>query len=168
LFNRMPPLHHREPGLAGAVLTRQEVAAEVVCDGVHVHSPMIRVALAAKGIDRIMAITDGTAASGLSEGGVASLGGRRICVRNGAAYLDDGTLAGSAATMDRVFRFLVQQVRLSPSDASRICSTTPAAAMGLHGRGAIEKGAVADLVVLNRELTVTQTYVGGQLIYSTI
>jgi N-acetylglucosamine-6-phosphate deacetylase len=85
LFNRMPPLHHRDPGLAGAVLTRQEVMAEVICDGVHVHSPMIRVALAAKGADRIMAITDGTAASGLGEGGVASLGGRRICARDGAA-----------------------------------------------------------------------------------
>ena len=81
LFNRMPPLHHRDPGLAGAVLTRDEVAAEIICDGMHVRSPMIQVAIAAKGPDRIMAITDGTAASGLGEGGVASLGGRRICVR---------------------------------------------------------------------------------------
>jgi N-acetylglucosamine-6-phosphate deacetylase len=168
LFNRMPPLHHRDPGLAGAVLTRQEVMAEVICDGVHVHSPMIRVALAAKGADRIMAITDGTAASGLGEGGVASLGGRRICARDGAAYLDDGTLAGSVATMDRVFRFLVRHVGLSPSDASRLCSTTPAAALGLHDRGAIVKGAVADLVVLDRELAVKQTYVAGRLVYSAI
>jgi N-acetylglucosamine-6-phosphate deacetylase len=168
LFNRMPPLHHRDPGLAGAVLIRNEVMAEIICDGVHVHSPMIRVAIAAKGADRIMAITDGTAASGLEEGGVASLGGRRICARNGAAYLDDGTLAGSVATMDRVFRFLVQQVGLSPSDASQLCSTTPAAAMRLHDRGAIVKGAVADLVVLDRKLFVQQTYVAGQLVYSAI
>ena len=168
LFNRMPPLHHREPGLAGAVLNRPEVMAEVVCDGVHVHSPMIRLAIAAKGTGRIMAITDGTAASGLAEGGVASLGGRRICVRDGAAYLDDGTLAGSVATMDRVFRFLVQQVGLPPNEASRLCSTTPAAALGLDDRGAIVKGAVADLVVLDRELTVKQTYVAGQLAYSAI
>jgi N-acetylglucosamine-6-phosphate deacetylase len=168
LFNRMPPLHHRDPGLAGAVLTRQEVAAEIICDGKHVQSPMIRVAIAAKGTDRIMAITDGTAASGLAEGGVASLGGRRICVRDGAAYLDDGTLAGSVATMDRVFRFLVHQVGLSLSDASRLCSTTPAAALGLPGRGAIVKGGLADLVVLDRELIVKQTYVGGRLVYSAI
>jgi N-acetylglucosamine-6-phosphate deacetylase len=85
---------------------------------------MIRVAIAAKGTDRIMAVTDGTAASGLAEGGAASLGGRRICVRDGAAYLDDGTLAGSVATMDRVFRFLVRRVGLSPSEASQLCSTT--------------------------------------------
>jgi N-acetylglucosamine-6-phosphate deacetylase len=168
LFNRMPPLHHRDPGLAGAVLLRHDVMAEVICDGVHVHSPMIRVAIAAKGTDRIMAITDGTAASGLAEGGVASLGGRRICARDGAAWLDDGTLAGSVATMDRVFRFLVQHVGLSPSEASRLCSTTPAAALGLQDRGAIVKGAVADLVVLDRELAVKQTYVAGQLTYSAI
>ena len=168
LFNRMPPLHHRDPGLAGAVLTRDEVAAEIVCDGVHVHSPMIRVAIAAKGPDRIMAITDGTAASGLGEGGVASLGGRRICVREGGAYLDDGTLAGSVATMDLVFRFLVRHVGLSLSAASRLCSTTPAAALALQDPGVIVKGGVADLVVLDRDLTVKQTYVAGQLAYSTI
>jgi N-acetylglucosamine-6-phosphate deacetylase len=168
LFNRMPPLHHRDPGLAGAVMIRDEVTAEVICDGVHVHSPMIRLALAAKGAGRIMAITDGTAASGLGDGGVASLGGRRICVRAGAAYLDDGTLAGSVATMDRVFRFLVRQLGLSPSEASRLCSATPAAALGLHDRGAIAKGAVADLVVFDRELTVKQTYVAGRLAYSAI
>jgi N-acetylglucosamine-6-phosphate deacetylase len=168
LFNRMPPLHHRDPGLAGAVLTRDEVAAEIVCDGVHVHSPMIQVAIAAKGPDRIMAITDGTAASGLGEGGVASLGGRRICVRDGGAYLDDGTLAGSVATMDLVFRFLVRHVGLSLSAASRLCSTTPAAALALQDRGVIVKGGVADLVVLDRELAVKQTYIGGRLAYSAI
>jgi len=168
LFNRMPPLHHRDPGLAGAVLVRREVTAEIVCDGVHVHSPMIRVAIAAKGTDRIMAITDGTAASGLAEGAVASLGGRRICARNGAAYLDDGTLAGSVATMDRVFRFLVHRVGLSPTEASQLCSSTPVSALGLHDRGAIVKGGVADLVVLDRELAVKQTYVAGRLAYSAI
>ena len=168
LFNRMPPLHHRDPGLAGAVLTRHEVAAEIICDGRHVRSPMIQVAIAAKGMDRIMAITDGTAASGLGEGGVASLGGRRICVRDGAAYLDDGTLAGSAATMDLVFRFLVHHVGLSLSGASRLCSTTPAAALALQDRGAIVQGGVADLVVLDRNLAVRQTYVAGRLAYSAI
>ena len=129
---------------------------------------MIRIAMAAKGADGIMAITDGTAASGLAEGGIAALGGRRICVRDGAAWLDDGTLAGSAATMDRVFRFLVHRVGLSLSEASRLCSTTPAAALGLHDRGAIMKGAVADLVVLDQELAVKQTYVSGRLVYSAI
>jgi N-acetylglucosamine-6-phosphate deacetylase len=166
LFNRMPPLNHRDPGLAGAVLTRKEVAAEIICDGVHVHSPMIQLAIAAKGADRMMAITDGTAAAGLPDGAFASLGGRRICVRDGAAYLDEGTLAGSVATMDLVFWFLVKQVGLSPNDASRLCSTTPAAELGLRDCGAIARGNIADLVVLDGNFSVKQTYVAGRLAFS--
>jgi N-acetylglucosamine-6-phosphate deacetylase len=164
LFNRMPPLNHREPGLVGAILTSEEIAAEVICDGVHVHADMVRMAVAAKGVSRMMAITDGVAAAGLQEGARATLGARQIAVRNSAAYLDDGTLAGSIATMDRVFRFLVRDVGLSLPDAARMCATTPASELGLKDTGMIATGAVADLVVLDRDLRVTQTYVGGRLI----
>jgi N-acetylglucosamine-6-phosphate deacetylase len=166
LFNRMPPLNHRDPGLAAAVLTRKEVAAEIICDGVHVHTPMIQLAIAAKGADRMMAITDGTAAAGLPDGTFASLGGRRICVRDGAAYLDEGTLAGSVTTMDLVFWFLVKQAGLSLNDASRLCSTTPAGELGLHECGVIARGNLADLVVLDRTFAVKQTYVAGRLAFS--
>ena len=95
LFNRMPPLGHREPGLVGAILTSDEISAEVICDGVHVHPDMVRMAIAAKGVQRMMAITDGVSAAGLPDGAPASLGGRRLRVDKGAAYLEDGTLAGS-------------------------------------------------------------------------
>ena len=71
----------------------------------HVHRDMVRMAVAAKGARRMMAITDGVAAAGLPAGASAMLGGRRIRVDKSAAYLEDGTLAGSVATMDRVFRF---------------------------------------------------------------
>ena len=152
LFNRMPPLSHREPGLAGAILTSAEVAAEIICDGVHVHRDMVRMAIAAKGAARMMAITDGVAAAGLPEGSTASLGGRTIRVRNSAAYLEDGTLAGSVATMDRVFRFLINDVGLSLNDAAQLCATTPASELGLTDMGSIIKGAIADLVVMDRDL----------------
>jgi N-acetylglucosamine-6-phosphate deacetylase len=164
LFNRMPPLNHREPGLVGAILTSEEIAAEVICDGVHVHHDMVRMAVAAKGVSRMIAITDGVAAAGLGEGARATLGGREIAVRDAAAYLDDGTLAGSIATMDRVFRFLVRDVGLSLPDAVRMCATTPASELGLTDTGRIATGAIADLVVLDRDLHVKQTYVGGRLI----
>ena len=166
LFNRMPPLNHRDPGLAGAVLTSEQIAAEVICDGVHVHRDMVRMAIAAKGTSRIMAITDGVAAAGLLEGATASLGGREIRVRNSAAYLEDGTLAGSVATMDRVFRFLVREVGLSLNDAVQLCSTTPASALKLKDLGAIAKGAIADLVVLDRSFHVKHTYIAGRLVYT--
>jgi N-acetylglucosamine-6-phosphate deacetylase len=164
LFNRMPPVGHRAPGLAGAVLESGDVTAELVCDGVHVHPGMMRVAIAAKGAERIMAITDGTAGSGLPEGVESMIGGRRIHVR-GAAYLDDGTLAGSVLTMDRAFAKLCSEVGLSLTDAAMMCSTTPARALGLQGFGVLAQGATADLVVMDRSFRVAQTWVAGALAY---
>jgi N-acetylglucosamine-6-phosphate deacetylase len=169
LFNRMPPFHHRSPGLAGAVLQSAEVAAEVICDGFHVHPAVVRMAIAAKGPSRIMAITDGTAASGpdvVSRGATATLGGQPLSVGDSAAFLADGTLAGSVATMDRVLRTLVGQMGIPLVDAVTMCATTPARELGLVGHGVIAPGAIADLVVLDARLSVVQTYVGGRLAFS--
>ena len=166
LFNRMPRLDHRAPGLVGAVLQTDDVAAELICDGVHVHPALIRAAVAAKRPQKILAITDGTGASGLPPGGQAVLGGRAITARDGAAYLADGTLAGSVLTMDAAFRTLVERIGFSLVDAATMCATTPARELGLVGHGLLAVDAVADVVVLDAQLTVVQTYVGGQLAYS--
>jgi N-acetylglucosamine-6-phosphate deacetylase len=165
LFNCMPPLHHRRPGLAGAILQREDVAAELIADGIHLHRAVVQMAIAAKKPSRVMAVTDGTAASAAPENAILTLGGQRITRKESAAYLEDGTLAGSAATMDRIFRVLVGDVGLSLIDAVMLCSTTPAREMAMDGHGAIAEGAVADLVVLDRDLYVLQTYVGGRLAY---
>ena len=135
LFNRMPRLEHRAPGLVGAILQTDEVAAELICDGVHVHPALIRTAVAAKRPGKVLAITDGTAAAGLAEGGQAALGGRPITVRESAAYLPDGTLAGSILTMDAAFRTLVNRVGVSLVDAVTMSATTPARELGLVGHG---------------------------------
>jgi N-acetylglucosamine-6-phosphate deacetylase len=164
LFNRMTPIGHRAPGLAGAVLAHDGVAVEVICDGVHVHPAMVRLALAAKRPERFMAITDGTGGSGLERGAHARLGGRTITVGD-AAYLDDGTIAGSVLTMDRAFAMLVGPVGASLSDAAAVCSTTPALELGLAGFGVVAPGAFADLAVLDRNLRVVRTYVGGRCVY---
>ena len=165
LFNRMPPLDHRSPGLAGAVLTSEEVAVEIICDGHHVHPAVVRMAVAAKGPAKTMAVTDGTAGSGLPVGSQAMLGGRRITVKEGA-YLDDGTLAGSTSTMDRTFRTLVGSVGLTLVEAAVLCATTPAREMGLIGLGTIAKGETADLTVLDSQLNVVETLVAGRTVYS--
>jgi N-acetylglucosamine-6-phosphate deacetylase len=165
LFNRMTPIGHRSPGIAGAVLEHEDVIAEVICDGIHVHPSMVRVALAAKSPSGIMAITDGTSGSGLPRGSKSALGGRTLTVGD-AAYLDDGTLAGSVLTMDRAFGQLVTRMGLSLVDAATVCATTPARALGLRGFGVIAPGATGDLTVLSRDMTVAQTWIAGELAFS--
>lgn len=162
LFNRMPPLHHRDPGLAGAALSRDDVVAELICDGVHVHRSVARMARRAKGPGGVLAITDGTAGAGLQTGARARLGGRPIVVGDAAAYLDDGTLAGSILTMDGAFRGLMTLFGCTPWEAAACCSTNPARALGLGDTGQLRPGARADLVVLESDWTVRATWVDGR------
>ncbi|MGH9257905.1 MAG: N-acetylglucosamine-6-phosphate deacetylase [Vicinamibacterales bacterium] len=166
LFNRMAPMAHRAPGIAGAVLAREEVAAELICDGYHVHPAMSRVAVAAKGRERIMAITDGTGGSGLPPGSTARLGGRRIRATDSAAVLDDGTLAGSTLTMDRAFRTIVTLFGLSIVDAAMLCATTPARELGLTGFGVLARDCVADITVLDRGFGVVRSFIAGEEVYT--
>jgi N-acetylglucosamine-6-phosphate deacetylase len=164
LFNRMSAMSHRDPGLAGAVLSSEDIAAEIICDGFHVHPAVLRVAIAAKGHSRVMAITDGTSGSGLPAGACARLGGRSITVgpRRDSVRLADGTLAGSVATMDKVFANLVTLAGQSLVEAATLCATTPAREMGLTGQGFIAPGSLADLAILTPGLRVAQTWVGGR------
>jgi N-acetylglucosamine-6-phosphate deacetylase len=168
LFNRMRPLHHRDPGLAGAVLESEEIAAEIICDAYHVHPAMVRAAVAAKHPSRVMAVTDGSAGAGLTPGSRVSLGGRPVVVRETATFLEDGTLAGSILTMDEAFRRLVTRMRFSPVQAALMCATTPARELGLHGHGVISDGAVADLTVLDPHFRVVQTYIDGVLVHTAL
>jgi len=165
LFNRMTPITHRAPGLAGAVLSHEAIIAELICDGFHVHPAMCRLAIAAKSVDGMMAITDGTAGSGLSPGSLARLGGRTIRVSDQAALLEDGTVAGSTLTMDRAFRNIVTMFGMSITEAAMMCSTTPARAMGLTRFGVIAEENFADLVVLDRAFRVRRTLIAGETAY---
>lgn len=165
LFNRMAPMAHRAPGVAGAVLARDEVAAELICDGYHVHPAMSRIAIASKGVGRVMAITDGTAGAGLAVGSSTRLGGQRIRVTEHATVLDDGTLAGSTLTMDRAFRAIATTFGFSVVEAAMLCSTTPARELGMAGSGALVEGGTADIVVLDRRFRVVRTFIDGREVY---
>ena len=163
LFNRMAPMSHRAPGVAGAVLESEQVVAELICDGFHVHPALMRVAIRTKGVPGIMAITDGTAGAGLPAGARTTLGGRLIVVTERTAELEDGTLAGSVLTMDGAFRTLVRQVGVSVVEAAALCATSPARQLGLADTGRLAVGLTADLVVLDDQLRVSQTYLAGRL-----
>jgi N-acetylglucosamine-6-phosphate deacetylase len=162
LFNRMPPLSHRAPGLIGAVVSRPEVRAEIICDGYHVHPSVARFAMNALGRERTMAITDGTAGSGLPVGSVVPLGSHTITVTHDACFLPDGTLAGSRLTMDGAFRTLVTRMGVSVVDAAYVCATTPSRQLGLTRTGEIAVGMAADLAVLTKDLQVAATFVDGR------
>lgn len=162
LYNRMSPHTARGPGVVGAVLQSDAIAAEVICDGFHVHPSAISLAVRMKSVERVMAITDGTAGSGLRAGARARLGGQPIIVTAQSAVLEDGTLAGSILTMDAAFRVLIERVGLGPVAAARMCATTPADELGLTKMGRISEGSLADLAVLGPDLRVRRTYVGGE------
>jgi N-acetylglucosamine-6-phosphate deacetylase len=161
IFNRMQPFSHRAPGLIGAIIDSPSVRAELVCDGYHVHHVVGRTIIAALGPDRTMAITDSTGGAGLPVGTKVPLGSHTITVGREAAFLDDGTLAGSTLTMDGALRQLVRYMGASLVAAARMCATSPAAQLGLSDRGSIAVGRRADLAVLDHDLHPVGTYVAG-------
>jgi N-acetylglucosamine-6-phosphate deacetylase len=122
---------------------------------------MVRLAVQAKGPGGIVAITDATAAAGLPVGATARLGEHTIHVREGWAELADGTLAGSVATMDGVFRWLARDVGLGVVAAAQLTATAPADALGRPDLGRLAVGGMADFVVLDDALRVRQTWVAG-------
>ncbi len=131
LFNRMSSITSRSPGVVGAVLESDAVAAEIICDGHHVHPSLVSMAIRLKSASRMMAITDATAVAGLPIGSRARLGDQAIIAGERTAVLDDGTLAGSILTMDGAFRNAGEsRVGLALPDAARMCATTPAEAIG--------------------------------------
>ena len=163
----MSPFSHRAPGLAAAVLEAgSEVTCEVIGDGHHVHAAMVRLAVKAKGAAGIVAITDATAGAGLPVGATARLGEHTIHVRAGWGELADGTLAGSVATMDGVFRWFARDVGLGVVAAAQLTATSPADALGRPDLGRLAVGGRADLVVLDDALRVRQTWVDGVKVWN--
>lgn len=163
-FNAMTPLHHRLPGAAGAVLSDPRISAEVIADGIHVHSAAISILAQLKQHnDQLVLITDAMSAAGLDDGEY-KIGDLPVIVKHGEARLKDGgALAGSTLTMIRGFRYLVQEVGLSLNAASRAASLTPARLLGIdHRTGSLALGKQADIVLLNRELDIEGVWVKGR------
>lgn len=157
LYNAMSALHHREPGVAGAALAHATYS-EIIPDLLHVHSGAIKVALRA--IPCLYCVTDSTAAAGMPDGEY-KLGRHTVTKCLGGVRLPDGTLAGSTLTMDQALRNLVERIGLDLADASRRVSTFAADHLGLADRGRLQRGAWADIVVLDRDLQITDVYVEG-------
>ncbi|MGD1254754.1 N-acetylglucosamine-6-phosphate deacetylase [Mycobacterium seoulense] len=160
LFNAMPPLHHREPGPALALLRHPGVTVEVIADGVHVHPAVVRAVIEAAGPERVAMITDAIAAAGRDDGAFR-LGAVTVDVVSGVARVrGTPTIAGSTATMDRIFRTVHAQAGLAV--AAQTTSATPARALGLERVGGLCTGYDANLVVLDGNLRVAAVMVAGR------
>jgi N-acetylglucosamine-6-phosphate deacetylase len=164
LYNAMRPLAHREPGTVGALLTHDRIRTGIIADRVHVHEAAIRLAHRAKGSKGLVLVTDAMEAAGMPPGD-HELGGRKVRLEDGAVRLPDGTLAGSALTMDEAVRNAIWFLGISLAQAVRMAAETPAVALNLDGKGKISVGCDADFVLLDEEGTVLETTVAGEMVY---
>ena len=166
-FNGMHPLHHRRPGLVAAALNSPELTCELIADGMHVDPAVVRTLVGAKGVDRVALITDCMHAAGLAEGDYDMGEGRVITVADGLAKVKGtDTIAGSTLTMEGAVKNVVRFAGVSVVEASRMASENQARLLGLPRlTGRIVTGGLADLVVLDDELTVQGSMVGGSWAY---
>jgi N-acetylglucosamine-6-phosphate deacetylase len=165
LYNAMRAFHHRRPGLCGALLMDSRVGVGLIADGQHLHDATIAQAVRLKSPARIALTTDQTAAAGAAAGRY-QLGGREVVSDGQAVRLEDGTLAGSVATMDELVRRVASLTGLGIEEAITMASRTPADVLGETGLGRIEVGAAADLVILDRDRRPRLTMVAGAVRFS--
>jgi N-acetylglucosamine-6-phosphate deacetylase len=165
LFNAMRGIHQREPGAAGALLLADDVNAELIVDGLHLHPAIVELVLRLKGKDKLLLVTDAMRAKCLGDGQY-DLGGQMVDVQSNVATLANGTLAGSTLRMPEAIKNMVQFTQCSLADAVSMASYTPAKILGLDKRkGSIAEGKDADLVVMNASFEVRMTMRDGKKVF---
>jgi N-acetylglucosamine-6-phosphate deacetylase len=168
-FNAMRPIDHREPGILGIVLDDDRLFAELICDGIHVAPPLVRLWLKAKGLDRAILVTDAMSASGMPDGEYR-LAGLSVQVSNGRAQVAEDlaqgrqTLAGSLLTLDRGVSNLQSFARASLAVATRLASHNPAAMLGKPEITRITEGGVANLNRFDAADRLSATYLCGRIL----
>lgn len=164
LFNAMPPLQARQPGVIAAALTEPGLYYTVIADGVHCHPAAIRLAFRANPKGMII-VSDAMAALGLGKGNY-SLGGLDVTVKDRRAVIKDTeTLAGSVTALDAGVRYLHHVVGLSMVEALEVASLHPAELLQMPHKGRLSPGADADFILLDDQLKVKAVYVAGELVY---
>jgi N-acetylglucosamine-6-phosphate deacetylase len=165
LFNAMTPLHHRKPGIVGAALSTN-VTCEIIVDNIHIHPDLYSFVYKNKGKDNMVLITDSMRAGCMKEG-IYELGGQTVIVKDSAARLEDGTIAGSILSLEKAFQNMIKHTHLSILDLSRLLSLNPARVIGIdRQKGSIEIDKDADLIFLDKNYKVTRTIVNGKTVYT--
>ena len=157
----MSPLHHRNPGMVGAAFTT-DAYSEVICDGHHLHPAAVDVVIRAKSTDKTLLITDCMMAGGMPEGNY-KLGEFDVVLKNGAATIENGSLAGSVAKLNDEVKNVYNWGLVDKLNAVKMASLIPAKSVGLDDEiGSIKEGKFADINILDDELNVLEVYVNGQ------
>ncbi|MBQ9952325.1 MAG: N-acetylglucosamine-6-phosphate deacetylase [Clostridia bacterium] len=164
LFNAQTALAHRDPGVVGAALQDSRVSTELICDCFHIHPGVFQLVANVKG-DKMVLITDCTRAGGL-EDGEYTLGGQPIFVKGIECRLADGTIAGSVLKLNEAVRNVLANTNLTISQVVNMASLTPATRIGLgETKGSIEVGKDADFAIVDADINVQKTILGGRTIY---
>jgi len=158
LFNAMNPLHHREPGIVGAILEADEVSCDIIADLIHIHPSFFKLLNRLKR-EQLILITDAMRAGCLKEG-ISEIGGQKVIVKDGEARLEDGTLAGSVLKLNEALRNFYKYTNISLSELINMVTVLPAKKLGLD-IGFLEKGYKADLVLFDNEFRVHKSYING-------
>lgn len=164
-FNAMPPFHHRNPGVIGAVLASDKIYAQLIADGHHVHPGAMRVLLKAKGIEKTCLISDAAPFAGSPEGNY-EWDEYKVVIKDGTIRSPEGVLSGAYSMMNDGFVNLMQLVGLSPEEASQTASYIPAKSIGVDKhKGLIKMGYDADLVVMDEDYRVYMTISKGDILW---
>ena len=164
LYNAMPAISHRNPGVIPAAVENPKVRAEMICDGYHIHPAAVRLAYSMFGGDRIILVSDSGRCAGLPEGSQFTLGGQDAWLRGGVGRLGDGTIACSAANLWDCMKNVISW-GIPEEDAIRAATWNPACAIGAEGTvGSIEAGKRADFVVCSADYSQKCVYLGGKQI----
>ena len=165
-FNAQTPLHHRKAGVVGAGLLDDDLVCEIICDGIHVSVPAMKLLVKSKPKDKVVLITDSMRAKWLPDG-ISELGGQTVIVKNGEARLENGSLAGSVLKMNEAVKNMVEKVGVDFCTAIDFATANPAKSLSLYGeRGSIAVGKRADFTVLDENFNVLKTIVGGKILFS--
>jgi len=165
IFNAMPPLHHRTTGPLLAIFEAEDISAQIIADGIHIHPGIINLIYKLLGEDRCICITDGIQAIGLPEGKYV-YNGREYESKNGVARYLDGTLIGTAMSLNQISMRFKQFTNCSLEKAINTVSRNPGKLLGIENRkGTIEVGKDADLVIFDDDYSVWATIVAGNVVY---
>lgn len=161
LYNAMTPFTHREPGIVGAAFDH-EITAEIIADGIHSTYPALRIAFRQKSTDKMILITDAMMACCMQDGEY-TLGGQAVYVKEGAARLENGALAGSVLTLDQAVANVYLNCQLPLHEVVKMATYNPAKFCKVHDhKGLIKEGYDADLILFNEKIQIQKVWIKGK------